>query len=138
MHRYPDWPSRLNQYLNLELNGNKAFKIGRHDCCFFIAGAVKTMTGHNLMKGVDKYHSWDQAKKLLKDKTSLYHMLLRAFGQPTDCAHAHHGDIAYVNNGRGEVPSCGVVLGRRTLFYGPKGFQWVQTLDIDKAFRVPY
>lgn len=138
MHRYADWPSRLNQYINKAVNSNKPFKIGRNDCCFFISRAVWAMTGYSPMRGVDKYDSWDQAKGVLRNQTSLYHMLMREFGQPKHCAQAHHGDIGYVNNGRGEVPSCGIVLGRRTLFYGPQGFHWVRTLDIDKAFRVPY
>lgn len=136
MRRYPDWPIRLNRYLAKV--ADRKFRIGRHDCCRFIAGAVEAMTGEDPMAHVPKYSTWEEAKAVMRAESSLYHMLLRRFGKPVHAARAHQGDIAYVNRQEHDIPSLGIVLGRRTLVFGLAGYVQMRTVDIDRAFRVPF
>lgn len=134
--RYPDWPIRLNEYL--ASIRHKEFRIGRFDCCIYISGAVEAMTGENPMADVPAYSSWEEAKEVWKAEQSIYNMMRRRFGQPVHAGKAHQGDIAYIYRGGHDMPTLGIVLGRRTKIFGLEGFMDLRTVDIDKAFRVPF
>jgi hypothetical protein len=45
--RRPDWPERLAAYI--EACRRKPFAWGRFDCCGFVAGGVKALTGRDPM-----------------------------------------------------------------------------------------
>lgn len=44
--RYPDWPSRLQAYL--DSRRNVRFKYGSHDCCLFSCDCILAMTGTDI------------------------------------------------------------------------------------------
>jgi len=137
MKRYPDWPARLNEYLNKVKD--RKFRIGRYDGLSFTAGAIKAMTGESPHKHLLGYKSYDEAKAVFKKHGgSLYHCLLKTYGKPVNAAKAHQGDLAYINKPGFDMPNLGIVLGRRTLIFGIKGYLQVRTIDINCAFRVPF
>ena len=45
MQRYPDWPSRLERYL--QAARGRPFSWGENDCALFACGAVAAMTGED-------------------------------------------------------------------------------------------
>lgn len=135
MQRYADWPIRLNKYLTSIKD--REFKIGEHDCCHFANGAVKAMTGVDMMGDIPEYSNWDEAKAILDEK-ALYRIMFRKFGKPVRAGHAQQGDIAYINRPGFDVPSLGIVLGKRTLVFGIKGYVQMRTVEIDRAFKVPF
>lgn len=132
MNRRPDWPRRLNAYVNSVQR--RPFRFGKFDCCIFAAGAVKAMTGTDPMREFrGTYKSEREAMQALRDhgSGSLYHTLRSKFGNPVPGAHGRRGDVAYHEG------ACGIVLGRFALFIGQEGLAMVPISQLDRAFRVP-
>ena len=56
LKRFENWPERLNQYI--ADCQQKQFSWGEFDCALFTAGAIKAMTGLDLIRKLDlNYHS---------------------------------------------------------------------------------
>ena len=129
MNRHVDWGCRLNQYLNKIKD--KPFRMGRHDCCTLVAGAVEAMTGEDPMADWPKYKNWKEAEDTLSG-SSLYNELRKRFGDPVNGAKGHQGDIAYHDK------SCGIIIGKRVMFFGKNGYVMMPISHLQKAFRVPF
>lgn len=133
LKRKPNWQVFLNIYL--EKTVNKKFRMGRFDCCIFVSGAVKAMTGVDGMKEFRRnYTSIKSSKKALKEigSGSLYSTLRSKLGNPVPAAQGFKGDIAY-NDGR-----LGIVLGHKVIFLTDGGFHLTPISQVDKAFRISF
>ena len=133
IHRLPDWPRRLNEYLAVAMR--KDFRLGRHDCCTFAAGAVEAMTGVDpMVEFRGQYATWDEARAALATigARSLYATLRAKFGRAVPGALGQRGDVAY------HEKSCGVVVGRNAIFFGAHGYVMIPITQLQRAFRVPF
>ena len=129
--RYPDWPIRLNEYIN-SLHG-KEWDMGTWDCCVFAAGAVEAMTGVDHMPEFrGHYDSWPSSDQALEEigQGDLYRTIRAKFGPPVIGVKGQKGDLAFMDG------SLGLVLGRTGMFLGEGGFRIVSLTQIQKAFRV--
>lgn len=134
MKRRIDWQRRLNEYL-VKVSG-KTFRYGRFDCCIFISGAVKAMTGVDPMKEFrGQYTSRETALQALRDIGSgtLYNTMRAKFGNPVPAVLGKRGDIAYHDG------NLGIINGRHALLLTDKEFLMVSIRTPGmKAFRVPF
>jgi len=122
MMRRNDWPQRLNEYLTA--CRDKKFQLGKFDCAKFAFGAIKAMTGQDLIPA--KYSTKKEALKLMAEKPMTE--WLAEVLEPCHPAKAQRGDIGVYEN------ACGVVIGRYTVFCGNE-WQIVPTLKLEAAFR---
>ena len=122
MIRRDDWPQRLNEYLTA--CRDKKFQLGKFDCAKFAFGAIKSMTGQDLIPA--KYSTKKEALKLMAEKPMTE--WLTEVLEPCHPAKAQRGDIGVYEN------ACGVVIGRYTVFCGNE-WQIVPTLKLEAAFR---
>ncbi len=130
--RYPDWPIRLNAYIN-SVRGEE-FEMGVFDCCTFTAGCVKAITGEDYMSEFrDKYDSVESGAQALKElgDRNLYRTIYKKFGPSFPGVQGQIGDLAFFDG------CCGIVLGRFALFLPPGGgFSHVRITYIQRSFRV--
>ena len=79
MTRFNDWPQRLEKYFIAY--GTTKFEFGVNDCATFTSGTWNTMTGVNLLEGVEYRDSSDVealteaavTKHGLRERDSRYH-----------------------------------------------------------------
>lgn len=129
--RYPNWPVRLNEYI-LE-SEKKTFKLGKHDCCTFTAGAIKAITGEDPMKEFrGQYNDWKSAKDALDEigYDNLYKTLAKKFGPSILGVKGQKGDLAFYEG------ACGIILGRYAMFLGENGYVFVLLRHLQRAFRI--
>ena len=130
MTRLDNWPNALNQYIGSVKD--KKFEMGSFDCCIFVAGACKAITGEDPMKEFRGKYNEDTYKDALKTigAGSLYKTLVKTFGKSTHPAMGQRGDIAYLD---GRI---GVVTGRTAIFLYEEGFGIMNVLNVDRIFKV--
>ena len=68
--RKADWETCLYSYCDKKRSAK--FKYGSHDCVKFSAGAVKAMTGLNVLSGIVNYKSLKQGKAILDAAGGLF------------------------------------------------------------------
>lgn len=145
LKRLPNWNEILSCYLDRVRD--EPFKWGEHDCVMFCSGAVKAITGKDLVsKHAGSYTDKREAAQLLRElKTgTLKQAVTKRLGKPVHVAQAGKGDIVLRNK------AIGVCVGRWTWFVGEQtvGFsyegipytkeglvEW-PTLDCDCAWKV--
>lgn len=134
MSRKENWPQLLNEYLN-EIR-DREFEWGVFDCCIMCAGAVKAITGEDLMSEFrGKYSSEESSDDVLAEigEGDLHKTLVAKLGESVDGAHGKRGDVAYHE----PTGICGIVYGRNALFIGDEGFVILpMILRGIKAFKV--
>lgn len=133
MIRKPDWAARLNKYIAKVQN--KKFRMGKWDCVHFGAGAVKAMTGVDLMKEFrGQYSSEETAKDALErlGRKTLYQTIRHKLGNTIPASKAKRGDIAY-SGGR-----VGVIIGRYALFLTEEGYHQTPIQFVSRAFRIKF
>lgn len=64
MHRFPDWPARLQALL--AQRAVHPFAWGQHDCCLFVCDAIQAITGHDPAVGLRTYRTERGALRVLK------------------------------------------------------------------------
>lgn len=66
MTRFPDWPRRLQVFLNERRQCR--FSYGSFDCCLFVCDAIRAMTGVDVADSFrGTYHSRRQARSALTE-----------------------------------------------------------------------
>lgn len=133
--RCDDWPELLLE--EVEKARFKPFAWGSWDCTCFMAACVEAMTGEDPMADYrGRYEDEETGKAALKEigGGSLYHALLRKFGNPIPVALAHRGDLALARTVMG--PTVFVVLGEQMAGPGDDGLELVPTDSATRAFRV--
>ena len=101
--RKPNWEYNLWEYI--EKCKTRRFRYGSHDCVRFSAGAVKVMTGINVLERAPEYNNRKTADGLLKsvglfDRTS---DLLEQYPiQEKNVGHAITGDVVGFYNEKAE------------------------------------
>ena len=68
--RKSDWHNKLIAYCNAK--SSVKFKYGSHDCVKFSAGAIKAMTGKDVLIGVTKYKTIKQGLEIIKSYGTLF------------------------------------------------------------------
>lgn len=136
MKRFDDWASRLNAYVIAaqdRVTPGMAVDWGKDDCCTFIAGGVEAMTGVDPMAEFrGRYKTRLGAMKALKriGGGSLETALTKVFGKPISPGFGDKGDVALLGD------ACGLVLGRKSIFLTDGGLTFIDTVKVDKVFRV--
>lgn len=95
MKRFPDWPSRLAEYLSS--TRDKAFEWGSHDCVTFAAGAVEAITGHKATNLT--WHTQVGAGKLLAKLGGLSAAVDSVLPRRDNHLTAQRGDVVMVTHG---------------------------------------
>lgn len=96
MTRLPDWPARLAAYL--EAQRVQPFAWGSNDCVLFAAGAVRAITGADLLP-VQRWQSVREASRLLVRLGGL-RAALDARLPAVPLAYAQRGDVLLVTGPR--------------------------------------
>jgi hypothetical protein len=106
LSRYPDWPTRLDQFLYS--HSGIDFEYGRWDCCLFVADAIVAMTGADVAERFrGTYGSRKEALRAVKQYTgqasikAVAETLFRKHGMrevPVLCA--QRGDAVLVSRGK--------------------------------------
>ena len=113
-NKFTDWRARLSEFINV--NSERPYEIGKWDCAIMVSGAVKAMTGDDLMRDFrDLYSSIEEGYELLKDighAATIRGFLVGELGKPFHIAYARTGDI--VRKG----PSVGIFYGSVGLLVG--------------------
>lgn len=142
LSRKENWPKILAEYIRKKQG--KKFVWGKNDCCTFVAGSVKLMTGHDFYKEFrGTYNDEDSAREALKTigNGSLYQVLLKNFGKTIPVAYAQRGDIVMDR----KTMSIGICDGVYSWFLGalvygdetrPDGIVQKPTIGCDYAFKV--
>lgn len=136
MRRFPDWEQRLAAYL--EPLRDRRFRWGKHDCCTFAAGAVKAMTGEDVMPEFRGEYSdeasAEEALRAIGNGTLIRTMNAKFERVPV--GHAHRGDIVMVAGG-----GLGIAMGEVALQVGEAGTREGlikrPRAEWKKAWRVP-
>ena len=143
LQRRPDWQIRFNDYI--AKTQQRKFRMGGFDCCLWVAGGVRAMTGVDAMAEFrKKYSSVAGARAALKKygKGTLWHTLRSKFGEGIPASRARRGDIAYmpaekiagVNIGT----RLGFIIGAEAIFLTDGGYHRVPIALVKKAFRIPF
>lgn len=134
--RASNWEERLALYI--DRCSDVAFSWGDHDCVGFAAGAVKAMTGVDLIEDLRGYNSALEAAALLR---SLGHGTLRRavvhyLGEPKHPAFAKRGDVVM------RLKALGVCHGRGAWFVGVArghtGLVHVPIHECSAAWTIPF
>jgi hypothetical protein len=105
MTRFPDWQSRLSDYL--VRTANRPFQYGVLDCGLFVAGAIEAMTGVDVADGMrGKYSSRKTAFAAIRSlcgrasMTGIADYLAERHGiEETLLAFAQRGDVVQLHSG---------------------------------------
>lgn len=129
MTRFPDWRSRLRDYL--ETVARRPFKAGQHDCALFVAGGVEAMTGVDpAAEWRGKYRSLKKGRAMAGDMVAIAADLL----PEVPPIFAQEGDVA-VLDADGE-DAFGLVQGPLIYVLRPDGLGLVPLTEAKRAFRV--
>lgn len=131
-----EWETELHNYLCSV--SRQEFKPGAFDCALFVAGAVKAMTGENLVPDIGAYKTIKAGIKKLKAAGYQDHIDIAAkYFEEIHPAFLQAGDIAVVD---GETDNAlGIVQGSAIYVLPPGGCVGVVPLtDAKRGFRIPY
>lgn len=127
-----NWEIKLIDYI--EATKLKKFKWGVNDCCSFVAGAVKAMTGVDFYKDYKgKYNDEETAMKALYDVSgykTIAGMLNNKF-EAKQINLAQRGDIV-MNDQR----AIGICLGSTSAFLTKDGLIFIATHQCIKCWGV--
>lgn len=131
--RLDDWQARLREYLRTV--AREPFKIGKHDCALFVAGAVKAMTGEDHMRGLRGYRTQAEGLRMIQAKGFIDHVdYVASLFDEVSPPFAQVGDIAVVDGITGDA--LGIVQGSNVYTIGAAGLGVVPMTHIRRAFRV--
>lgn len=129
--RHPDWHARLAAYL--ARTARTPFAYGRHDCCLFVAGAIKAMTGQDPARGLRGYRSLAGGLRKLRARGHTdYASLVRSHYPETASPRA--GDIALIDTPEG--PGLGLVHGLLIYAVAARGWGLVPLAQARAFFEV--
>jgi hypothetical protein len=140
--RYPDWPSRLQSYLDAHRHAH--FKYGDLDCCLFSCSAIAAMAGHDLAAWFrGRYRTRKEAMQLIRERTG--HTGVKAIAEyaAAECglpsvsvSMAQRGDMVLV--GRGSKAVLGIVslLGTDVMCLNKTGIVRVALEHATAAWRI--
>lgn len=132
MERLSDWEARLSEYL--QERREMPFKYGSNDCAHFAAGAVKAVTGEDVMSDIKSYTTKAGSLRAIKEAgaDSLEQIIDRKF-EALPIGFASTGDLALYDG------SVGVVLSGKAAFVSEDGFalvprdQWTQAWGVARG-----
>ena len=130
MNRLPDWPQRLDSYV--EGLRSVPFAWGTADCCQFIAGAIHAVTGEDLRELFDPYDSEEGAQIILGQFGGLAGLMTRALGEPIHVSRMGRGDVCITDHD-GAARVC---LGSHLVSFGSDGLNFVKRNRAGIAWRV--
>jgi hypothetical protein len=130
MRRLPDWPERLDEYL--QGRATAPFSWGTHDCCAFSAGAILAQTGVDIMGQLKaRYKTARGAAGFISRNGGSLEAMARQIGRdfgfkeiPVAFAGRGCPVLGEVTNAEGEAePAMGIVGldGRNALFASETG-----------------
>lgn len=132
MKRVEDWPERL--LAHVEARRETPFRWGQHDCCTFVADAVREIAGDDLMAALrGRYADARAASRVTREMGGIDAYLdarLPAIAPLT----AQRGDVVMFEAADG--PALGVVVGAQAAAAGPAGITWMPIDRWRRAWRV--
>lgn len=136
--RKPHWEESFSIYI---ANAREQrFKWGENDCAVFAAGAIKAVTGTDLLPGfVGQYGNVREAVKWLRANgyESFQHAVSDRLGEPVHPAKAGRGDIVMRRVGNANV--LGVCVGKHCWFLGDEVIAYTEELEpITQPSLVPW
>jgi hypothetical protein len=131
--RFPNWPQRLDAFIDSRRTVPFSYGNGGHDCCQFAAMAVEAMTGTN---PAAKWHYSCElgAAMLIKKAGGLQALITEAMGAPVHASQAGRGDVVLAELDRGDT--IGICLGRDCAFPGDVGTVMRPRSAIRAAWKV--
>jgi len=133
--RREGWPEALAA--TVEAARAESFAWGEHDCCLFVANAVRATTGRDIAEGLrGSYRSERGAWRALRRRgwAGLEECFDALLGERVAPLTARRGDVALFEGGRG--PTVGIVLGSAIAATGPGGMEFVPLGRARVAWRV--
>lgn len=131
--RHPDWPRRLNAYI--EAARFTPFAWGSHDCCVFCDDAVMAMTGESRMAELrGAYTSARAAAGLIKRAGGLLAITSKYLGEPSMIC-ARRGDVVLFES-LGHGPALGICIGPQFAAAGPDGVTFGDISAAQASWRI--
>lgn len=128
--RLPDWPERLDRFV--AGRRHQPFAWGAHDCCLFVADAVREVWGVDPAEGLRGYRSERGAARILRQFGGVGGVLEARFGEPVQVAQAQVGDVLLVHTGGRD--SLALCVGSHWLAPGAHGLE-AGSLSVARAAR---
>ncbi len=133
LRRLPDWPRRLDAYVDAHLD--RAFAWGDHDCARFAAGAVQAITG--TMPPLPDWANHRQALRLLQQPGGLQALVGAVLPALSGAAHARRGDLLLVPVPmQPDGPALAVCLGHLWAAPGPHALNYGKPAQALAAWKV--
>lgn len=128
--RYPDWPTRLQDYIDSQRDA--PFRWVAHDCVAFAAGAVRAVSTRAVE--LPPYQTARQAARLIAAAGGLPALVAARLGPPIPPASAQRGDLLLLHQRRADLLA--VCLGHLWAAPGPDGVAFGPAADAVQAWRI--
>lgn len=130
--RRADWQGALEQWF--EACRERPFAWGAHDCCTFAMGAVRAVTGAELLpEWRGRYASRAQAQRLIADGGGLAALVEARIGERVRVQLAQPGDVGLFRERRGAA-LC-VEGGGQWFAPGREGLRVIEPAAVRMAWR---
>lgn len=96
MTRFPDWPERLNAWV--DANRARTFAWGEWDCVLAAADCAHALTGADPLEGL-RWNGLRGALRCLEVEGGLEAAVTRVLGAPIGPALAQRGDVLLIDTG---------------------------------------
>ncbi|WP_157755053.1 DUF6950 family protein [Variovorax boronicumulans] len=130
--RHADWQERFAAYVGDRMA--MPFDWASNDCCTFAAGAVKAITGADLMADVPAYDSALAAGRLIEDGGGLQALVTSMLGQPMSPLMAAVGDVVLLTNEGRDL--LGICNGVNAIAPGPVGLVALEMNAASVAWKI--
>lgn len=136
MQRVMNWPSALADYIAACMA--KKFNYGEFDCAQFCAGAIKAITGADLLPMFSEYSTTDEARAIADSFDGMAGIADSVLGERVEKAFAQRGDIVLIesNSQDGFAHAFGVCVGATLLTTAANGLRSVPMSQALCAWRV--
>jgi len=137
--RIQSWPQALDEYI--ESCRSTHFQYGRFDCAIFTAGAIRVITGTDLMEGFPFYDSKTSAYRLIKKHGSTEKMISALLPNSRQIAPAlaGRGDVVTLNldlESGEHGPSIGICVGVKFVTTALAGIVFSDISRVASAWRI--
>lgn len=117
--RYEDWTVRLQKYM--DANTNIHFRYSEHDCCIFASGAVKAITGIDLLIDLDYAQEIGSYRRCRNLNERVSKVLSESKFEGISPTQASRGDIVLCKYGKKQREIVGICIGARIILPGELG-----------------
>lgn len=131
--RVPRWESLLAEYI--EGRRNEPFAWGTNDCCTFVAGCIRAITGVDPLSDWPQYKTAAQAKRIIRNLGGLQAIATAVLGEARENrGFAQRGDVVLATLDGDEL--LGICIGHEWVAPGADGLAFRPMTEVLKVWAV--